>query len=155
VIEGELSPSDLGRTSSNEIVIDKSLLEGTSVELTVVAIDKNNNASVATQAVNVDITTSNETQVSDLPTSFALRQNYPNPFNPSTTIKFDMPEQAHVKINVYDVMGRKVATLVDQSMGAGYHSIAFDASRLASGTYIYTFESDKGTRFTQRMTLLK
>jgi hypothetical protein len=155
VIDGELSPSDLGRTSSNEIVIDKSLLEGTSVELTVVAIDKNNNASVATQAVNVDITTSNETQVSDLPTSFALRQNYPNPFNPSTTIKFDMPEQAHVKINVYDVMGRKVATLVDQSMGAGYHSIAFDASRLASGTYIYTFESDKGTRFTQRMTLLK
>lgn len=155
IVDGERSTTDLGRTTSNELVIDKQALSGTNVELTVIAIDKNNNESVSTQKVNVDITTSSESFGMDVPTTFALRQNYPNPFNPSTTIKFDVPEQAHVKINVFDVMGRRVATLVDQNMSAGYHSIAFDASRLASGTYIYTFESDKGTRFTQRMTLVK
>lgn len=72
-----------------------------------------------------------------LPTVFNLSQNYPNPFNPSTAIKFDLPETSIVSIKVFDMLGREVATLIDDRIQAGYHQLTFDASALASGMYIY------------------
>jgi hypothetical protein len=71
------------------------------------------------------------------PKAFALEQNYPNPFNPTTTIHFAIPRNAHVTLKVYDLLGREVATLVDEVQGSGFKSIVFDASQLASGVYIY------------------
>ncbi|MEQ8525163.1 lamin tail domain-containing protein [Gracilimonas sp.] len=76
-----------------------------------------------------------------LPKSFDLKQNYPNPFNPTTNIAFDLPQAANVQLTVYDMLGRKVATLVNERMTAGSHTAAFDASRLASGMYIYRIEA--------------
>ncbi|MBO6584589.1 MAG: lamin tail domain-containing protein [Gracilimonas sp.] len=76
-----------------------------------------------------------------LPKSFDLKQNYPNPFNPTTNITFDLPRAADVSLTVYDMLGRKVATLVNERMNAGSHTAAFDASRLASGMYIYRIEA--------------
>lgn len=84
--------------------------------------------------------TSNES-VTGLPKTFDLKQNYPNPFNPTTNINFDLPYAANVTLNVYDMLGRKVATLVNERMNAGRHTAAFDASRLASGMYIYRIEA--------------
>ena len=68
---------------------------------------------------------------------FELKQNFPNPFNPTTTISFRMPEHAHAQLVVYDLLGREVATLVDESLQAGTHNVQFDARNLASGVYIY------------------
>ncbi|MGE5499770.1 MAG: carboxypeptidase regulatory-like domain-containing protein [Syntrophothermus sp.] len=70
-------------------------------------------------------------------TEYSLENNYPNPFNPSTKIRFSLPEASDVKIEVYTITGRKAATLVNESMGAGVHETVFDASGFPSGIYLY------------------
>jgi len=77
------------------------------------------------------------------PQTFALNQNYPNPFNPSTTISYSLPEAAHVKLTVYDVLGSMVTTLVDEYQTSDNHSIVFDANGLSSGIYYYRIEAGK------------
>ena len=77
-----------------------------------------------------------------LPSNIALNQNYPNPFNPSTEISFELPSQSDVRVEVYDMMGRRVATAANGTYPAGTHSVTFDASNLSSGTYIYRLITD-------------
>ena len=86
--------------------------------------------------------------------SFSLEQNYPNPFNPSTTINYTLAESSPVTIKVYDVLGSEVATLVNTTQEAGKHNITFDASKLASGLYIYTLNAGSFTS-SKKMMLLK
>ncbi len=75
----------------------------------------------------------------DVPRTFTLHQNYPNPFNPVTTIVFDLPQSAPVSLSIYNMLGQRVATLVDdQVLAAGRQSITFDAGGLPSGVYLYT-----------------
>ena len=85
---------------------------------------------------------------------FALKQNYPNPFNPTTTISFTLPEGARARLNIYDVQGRIVVTLVDRVLGPGDHTVQWDARGVASGVYFCTLES-ADFRETQKMVLLK
>jgi hypothetical protein len=85
------------------------------------------------------------------PKDFALYQNYPNPFNPTTTIKFALPVDSRVKINVYNTVGQLVETLVDKEMESGYHEVNFSAKggsvsggnamNLASGVYLYQLQA--------------
>jgi hypothetical protein len=72
---------------------------------------------------------------------FALSQNYPNPFNPNTTISFTIPVSERVQLSVYNVLGQRVATLVNDVMPAGTHSVNFNAANLASGVYIYQIQT--------------
>jgi hypothetical protein len=78
-----------------------------------------------------------------IPEAFVLYANYPNPFNPSTFIKYDLPEAARVRLDVYDVLGRRVKTLVDEPQVAGVHSVRFDGSGLSSGIYFYRINAGK------------
>lgn len=91
---------------------------------------------------------------SAVPETHALNQNYPNPFNPSTEIRFDLPEAAEVLLVVYNVTGREVARLVNQSMGAGSHRVRWDAGDLPSGVYLYQLTAGNYTD-TKSMTLLR
>jgi hypothetical protein len=95
--------------------------------------------SVAMAGSGVATATEDEGEV---PGTFALNQNYPNPFNPSTTIRFSLANTDKVTLAVYDVLGQRVATLVnDESMAPGQHTITFDARSLASGMYLYRLEA--------------
>jgi len=92
--------------------------------------------------------------VNEIPTEFKLAQNYPNPFNPSTTIEFAVPAAGSFNVKVYDVIGREVATLMDKDVNAGNYKVTFDASRLASGIYIYRLVGNN-VNITKKMMLIK
>jgi hypothetical protein len=89
-----------------------------------------------------------------IPAEFSLAQNYPNPFNPETTIEFGMPEDAQVKVTVFNVLGQVVTALVDSEMPAGYHVVTWNASDMASGVYFYRIQAGDYTA-TKRMVLMK
>ena len=89
-----------------------------------------------------------------LPGQYALAQNYPNPFNPTTSIEYVIPQAGFVNLSVFNLLGERVAELVNEIMESGNHTIVFDASRLSSGTYIYTL-SVNGNVVTKKMTLIK
>lgn len=89
-----------------------------------------------------------------VPSTLDLAQNYPNPFNHRTSINFSLAKPGKVLLNVYDIRGRKLATLVDESKAAGDHTIEWDAGNLASGIYFYRILCD-GTSSTRKMILLK
>jgi len=90
----------------------------------------------------------------DHPTRISLHQNYPNPFNPTTQIRYDLPEAAEVRLEVFNVMGQRVATLVNEHQAAGVHTATFNGSGLASGVYIYRFTSGNFME-TMKMVLVK
>jgi len=83
--------------------------------------------------------------------SYILAQNYPNPFNPSTTIKYAIEKPGLVTLKVYDVLGKEVASLVNQDQAAGVYSVKFDASLLSSGIYFYKLESGSFTKINKMM----
>ena len=95
----------------------------------------------------------------DLPTEFVLEQNFPNPFNPSTTIRFQVPEAAQTQLMIFDVLGRQVATLVDNQLAPGYYQFNWDATTMSSGVYMYVLLTNtySGTNISkvQKMTLIK
>ena len=88
------------------------------------------------------------------PGSFSLSQNYPNPFNPATTINYQIPERSHVSIKIFDVVGREVATLVNEVKNGGSYSVAFSASALSSGMYIAQLQNGVRNEM-KKMILLK
>jgi hypothetical protein len=90
-----------------------------------------------------------------VPNQFFVDQNYPNPFNPTTTIRFGLPSESVVDLRIYDILGREVRTIVsNQSLKAGTYNYVFDASSIASGTYIYRLTT-KNNVVTKKMLLLK
>jgi len=89
------------------------------------------------------------------PEKFTMYQNYPNPFNPITTIEFFLPKSDFVQLNVFDTLGREVATLVSKKLMPGNHSYQFDGSHLASGIYYYKLTTNQGHILTRKLVLLK
>jgi hypothetical protein len=95
-----------------------------------------------------------ELYAGQLPGATSLHQNYPNPFNPATTVSFDLPAREQVRLEVFDILGRRVAVLVDSEMSPGSHQVRFDASRLSSGVYLYRLSTASAV-LTRKMTLIK
>jgi hypothetical protein len=100
-------------------------------------------------------TTSTSTERHDIQSvSFEVSQNYPNPFNPTTTIKFSIPHDELVELKVFDILGKEVQILTNQKYSAGSHAVQFDASRLASGTYIYRLKAGENVA-SRKIVLMK
>jgi hypothetical protein len=91
---------------------------------------------------------------SDFPGQFSLSQNYPNPFNPSTTIKYELPKSADVRLSVFDPLGREISVLVNQRKDAGVHEVTFDGAGLSSGVYFYRMQATDFVS-TKRIMVLK
>ncbi len=89
-----------------------------------------------------------------VPNEFVIFNNYPNPFNPSTSIKYGIPEASHVQLSVFNTLGQRVALLVDEKQGTGYHEVTFDGSRLTSGMYFYRLQAGNLTGV-KKMSLVK
>lgn len=119
----------------------------------VVAQDSSGNLSLASNEISFQVT---DVRAEDgsIPRTFALQQNYPNPFNPSTQIQFSLAQASHVKLDIYNLLGRRVATVVDDRYQAGEHTVAFHAGRLPSGTYFYKIQAGSFVRI-RKMLLLK
>lgn len=101
------------------------------------------------------VPTAIESEVPDLPKQIQLTQNYPNPFNPSTTIVYELPRGADVKIEIYNTIGARIALLDEGRKYSGVHKVQFDASSLASGLYLYRLIADGALISTKKMTLIK
>ncbi len=104
-------------------------------------------------AINIDKVTGITNSIEPV-TEYQLAQNYPNPFNPETTISFSLPEASNVKLNVYNLLGEKVASLINNNLSAGTHTAKFNANNLSSGVYIYKLDTPEFTE-TRKMLLLK
>ena len=89
-----------------------------------------------------------------IPSTYELKQNYPNPFNPETEISFSLPRNMHVELNIYDILGRQTASLVNREMTAGSYKYSFNAEDLASGVYFAVLDSEAGKK-SIKMLLLK
>ena len=100
-----------------------------------------------------------EITLKPVPQVFALHQNYPNPFNPVTTINYDLPQQTHVNLMIYDILGREVVKLVSEEMPAGYKTIIWDSRNnygdpVSAGIYFYQIQTKDFVK-TRKMVLLK
>ena len=94
-----------------------------------------------------------------LPIEYSFHQNYPNPFNPVTTLRYELPEQATVNITIYNMLGRQVRTIINQTQNAGYKSVIWDATNdygkpVTAGIYLYQIQA-VGFIQTKKMVLLK
>ena len=123
----------------------------------VTAVDIHENEGEPSVVVNVTLLSLED--LHGLPEEFAIHQNYPNPFNPTTTLRYDIPEDGNVSIFIYDMMGRQIRMLVNRNVSAGYHFIQWDGtnqsgSPVAAGVYIYVLQSEN-YRGLKKMILLK
>ena len=100
------------------------------------------------------VVTSADEEPDETPAIFSLDQNYPNPFNPSTVIHYSLPEASDVTLAVYDMLGREVASLVDDRKSAGNYEVSFSATNLSSGIYFYRLSTGNFTKI-RSMTFVK
>jgi Flagellar hook capping protein len=116
-------------------------------------------ASAEIRTITIDARPVLSTDELAIPEVFALHQNYPNPFNPTTTIKYDLPQAQNVQVMIYDIMGRKVRTLVNEFQDIGYRTIQWNAADdfgrpVSAGMYVYTIQAGD-FRQVKKMVLLK
>ncbi|MEX2603795.1 MAG: S8 family serine peptidase [Gracilimonas sp.] len=140
-----------GNTSEDRNPVHTYSTDGT-YEVSLTVTDNGGLSATFAKEVEVNVGVSNEPE--NIPVEYALNQNYPNPFNPNTIVKYSIPEASKVSIVVYDLLGKKVAELVNSQKAAGNYTVNFDASNLTSGIYIYQIRAGSYTN-TKKMTLIK
>ena len=143
-----------GKTGSPLILKDSSVVSVSNSKLKYEVV-KDSSSSILLTNTTIILTDVFETEPSNsTPSRYQLRQNYPNPFNPSTNISFSLPSKSVVSVNIYDITGRKVATLVNEELAAGNYVRHWNAANMPSGIYFYRMQA--GTfRDTKKLMLLR
>lgn len=121
------------------------------------AMALNENVTLQQNTINLPedaLGTATEDDLNPLPSDVRLSQNFPNPFNPSTTISYEINQASDVRLEVFNMLGQSVATLVNEQKSAGQYSVSFDASGFSSGFYIYRITTN-GSQLIRKMTLIK
>lgn len=106
------------------------------------------------RTTNGGVTFVDQPRNAEVPSEFVLKQNYPNPFNPNTTIRYQLPMQSHVKLSVFDMLGRGVVTLANEEKSPGTYTVKWDASGVASGVYFYRLQAGQFSSV-QKMLLMR
>ena len=153
---GTLSPDD---SRSLLFSVDGSDIEIGAYSGTINLYPEHNQHVIKRTTINLNITEDLSTIRNIIPDEYVLHQNYPNPFNPITNIRYDLPSAINVKIDIYDIMGRKVKSLLNESQDPGFKSIQWNAlndlgERVGSGMYFYKIETSNFKK-TKKMMLLK
>jgi hypothetical protein len=147
--------SEDGATVSQAITYSDNLIDdpaGDHETAKTICDDINNGRMIAAWVVPLEIADIAYKVV--VPVSYSLSQNHPNPFNPVTEIRFSIPVASSVRLDIFNVSGQRVTTLVNRHLEAGDHSVSWDGSNVASGVYLYRMEAD-GFVETRKMVLLK
>lgn len=135
------------------LIVDATDYENVNIN-NIVSLNYSTNPSAQKDLLVSPAGTTSVNQGSNIPTGYSLLQNYPNPFNPVTQIKFTIPEKSYVKLSVYNLIGQKVADLINSELNAGEYTVTFNANGLSSGVYIYRLESGNFVS-TKKMILMK
>ena len=130
-------------TTIDSFYVDVEVEDAGAYEYWVTAVDLSGLESDPSNSVSAVLSADEELGI---PTEFALNQNYPNPFNPSTQIQYALPKETKVVISIYDLMGRKVRTLVNDVQNAGYKNVMWNATNdmgrlVSAGVYIYSIQA--------------
>ena len=157
-MSSSVGPFTLGASSADTTNAAFAIVTGTSLN-ELIANARLAQKDYAAMGYGVRYATGVENEAASLPTQFALDQNYPNPFNPSTSIRFALPQQAQTSLVIYDILGREVRTLVNNTMNAGNYQVVWDGRnnvgvQAATGVYVYRIQSDKFVDV-KKMLLLK
>lgn len=137
-------------TTNSWVTVNSALLNNSNNTVTFTQNSASNFVILTAEQTATDV----EQTKSALPLNYALEQNYPNPFNPSTLISYEIPKAGQVTLRVYDVLGKKVAELINENQNPGKYSIRFNAENFPSGIYIYELRANDFTQ-SRKMTLLK
>ena len=145
-----MNPCD---TTTETMYTDTHPLAGKTDNYLIRAEDIHGNVSNASNLVSIAVTNV-KSPSTEIPGDYELGQNFPNPFNPTTTIKYQLPENGLVRLEVFDILGREVSTLVSGRQGAGYYNVTFNGSNVPSGVYFYRLQAGNYTN-TKKLLLLK
>jgi len=125
------------------VYIDESVQIGTTYYYAITAIDYSGNESTPATLTSV-VTSAQQGPAENIPNTYELNSNYPNPFNPSTSIRYGLPAESNVRLQIYNILGQLVASLVNEKQPAGYQSVIWNAN-VASGIYFYRLEAVSAT----------
>jgi hypothetical protein len=144
-IASDIGDNIVGGTNAYQWQVPKNLKQGSTYQITVTSISNDSLYGISSSDFNISSSVTAVTVTNNIVKSFQLDQNYPNPFNPSTVIRYSIPQESQVRIDIYNIIGQRMTTLINSVQKSGNYEVTWDASALASGVYFYSIKAATNT----------